>query len=154
VGSSKNPISFNGEIELARQFVFAENSGRRQLYSWVPSLFQVCSSLRDCVAIVISSPRREIFSSCNKKCKLSRSARDDKYEPFVHCDTVSQGPGGLTAESRLKKNRSKKFNFRSIFSESLWMEGEQYGHRCGAVSYQPMSPRYLQYGIAAMRATM
>src|ERR687891_1934626 len=34
-----------------------------KLYSWVPSLLQVCSSLKDCVAIVISSQRREIFSS-------------------------------------------------------------------------------------------
>jgi hypothetical protein len=33
------------------------------LYSWVPPLLQVWFSLRDCAAIVISSLRREIFSS-------------------------------------------------------------------------------------------
>src|SRR5919106_167333 len=62
---------YNGEVrEVGKRTL--------KLYSWVPSLLQVCSSLRDCVAmhewpiLVISSGARDLAFSATCEEKISR----------------------------------------------------------------------------------
>jgi hypothetical protein len=76
-----------------------------------PPLERVC---RNC----ISSRRREIFSShVAEKSKISRSARDDKYGPFVHCETVSDE--GRQRWGCVRRPRKASARFRNTFFSAL-----------------------------------
>jgi hypothetical protein len=82
-------------IGLRRKWVCRKRSSRsKSLNRSNPTPDQVWGRLsvhprQACVPTVISSHQaRNLFFACSWKCKISRSVRDDKYGPSVHCEIV------------------------------------------------------------------